>query len=67
MMHDIFKNWFHFKFVPEVSEFLKSKGLPQKAVLFLDICNITHPTHGSGHHSHDEMTLQKKTAKSPVK
>ena len=36
MTQDIFKNWFHSEFVPEVSEFLKSKGLPQKAVLFLD-------------------------------
>ena len=30
MTQDIFKNWFHSKLVPDVSEFLKSKGLPRK-------------------------------------
>ena len=36
MTRDIFKSWFHSKFVPKVREFLASKGLPQKAILFLD-------------------------------
>ncbi|KAH0815288.1 hypothetical protein GEV33_007503 [Tenebrio molitor] len=32
----IFKNWFHMSFVPQVRRFLKSKGLPIKALLVLD-------------------------------
>lgn len=36
MTRDIFSEWFHKKFCPQVREFMKSKGLPQKAVLLLD-------------------------------
>lgn len=36
MTREIFKSWFHSKFVPQVTDFLKSKGLPVNAVLFLD-------------------------------
>lgn len=36
MTRDIFRSWFHSKFVPEVSAFLKSAGLPIKAILFID-------------------------------
>ena len=32
----IFEDWFKTKWVPEVRDFLKSKGLPQKAVLLLE-------------------------------
>jgi hypothetical protein len=32
----ISENCFHKHFVPEVQTFLKERGLPQKAVLFLD-------------------------------
>ncbi|CAG9831435.1 unnamed protein product [Diabrotica balteata] len=33
---DIFKDWFHEKFIPEVNIYLKKEKLPQKAVLLLD-------------------------------
>ncbi|XP_031344576.1 jerky protein homolog-like [Photinus pyralis] len=36
MTQDIFKHWFFKQFVPEVTAFLKSTGLPVKAVLILD-------------------------------
>jgi hypothetical protein len=36
MNQEIFKQWFDQHFVPQVREYLKSKGLPQKAVLVLD-------------------------------
>jgi hypothetical protein len=36
MNRDIFKEWFDKKFVPQVHDHLKSKGLPEKAVLLLD-------------------------------
>ncbi|KAJ4427021.1 hypothetical protein ANN_26820 [Periplaneta americana] len=36
MTRDILSSWFHSKFVPEVNAFLKSVGLPVKAVLFID-------------------------------
>lgn len=36
MNKDIFYDWFHNKFCPSVRQFLKSSGLPQKAVLLLD-------------------------------
>ena len=32
----IFKTWFHENFVPQVREHLRSKGLPEKAILLLD-------------------------------
>jgi hypothetical protein len=35
MDREIFENWFHKHFVPEVWAFLKERGLPQKAVLLL--------------------------------
>lgn len=36
MNKEIFYDWFHIKFCPSVRQFLKSSGLPQKAVLLLD-------------------------------
>jgi hypothetical protein len=36
MDREIFENWFHKHFVPEVWAFLKERGLPQNAVLLLD-------------------------------
>jgi hypothetical protein len=36
MDREIFENWFHNYFVPEVWVFLKGKGLPLKAMLLLD-------------------------------
>jgi DDE superfamily endonuclease len=36
MNREIFEDWFKTKWVPEVTDFLKSKGLPQKAVLLID-------------------------------
>ena len=36
MNTEIFEDWFKTKWVPEVRDFLKSKGLPQKAVLLID-------------------------------
>jgi hypothetical protein len=33
---EIFENWFHKHFVPEVQAFMKERGLPQKGVLLLD-------------------------------
>jgi hypothetical protein len=36
MNRDIFKEWFDKKIVPQVRDHLKSKGLPEKAVLLLD-------------------------------
>ncbi|XP_061505786.1 jerky protein homolog-like [Anopheles gambiae] len=40
---EIFRNWFEYKWVPEVREFLASRGLPQRAILILDTspCHIT--------------------------
>jgi hypothetical protein len=35
MDREIFENWFHKHFVPEVQAFLKERGLSQKAVLLL--------------------------------
>ena len=43
MNKDIFYDWFHNKFCPQVREFLKSQGLPQKAVLVLDNAK-SHPS-----------------------
>ncbi|XP_049306022.1 jerky protein homolog-like [Bactrocera dorsalis] len=36
MTYLFFEDWFHHTFVPEVREFLESKGLPKKALLVLD-------------------------------
>ncbi|XP_037816197.1 jerky protein homolog-like [Lucilia sericata] len=36
MTSSIFKEWFHNCFVPEVTDFLKKKGLPVKALLLID-------------------------------
>ncbi|PNF43064.1 Jerky protein homolog-like [Cryptotermes secundus] len=36
MNRAIFKEWFDFKFVPQVRDHLKSQGLPEKAVLLID-------------------------------
>ncbi|XP_055910863.1 jerky protein homolog-like [Eupeodes corollae] len=36
MTTDIFKDWFHNLFVPQVQDFLRKEGLPIKAVLLLD-------------------------------
>lgn len=36
MNKEICHDWFHNKFCPSVRQFLKSKGLPEKAVLLLD-------------------------------
>jgi hypothetical protein len=36
MDREIFENWFHTHFVPQVKAFLKERGLPQKVVLLLD-------------------------------
>lgn len=36
MTADIFRDWFHNQFVPQVITFLKSKNLPLKAMLLLD-------------------------------
>ena len=33
---DLFSSWFHKKFVPQLSEWLRKKGLPKKAVLLID-------------------------------
>lgn len=33
---DIFQDWFHKKFIPEVKSYLKKENLPQKALLLLD-------------------------------
>lgn len=38
----LFKKWFYDEFVPDVKAFLASRGLPQKAVLFMDNC-AAHP------------------------
>lgn len=40
--YELFIDWFHNDFVPEVRKFLKSKNLPPKAVLLLDNA----PAHG---------------------
>lgn len=42
MTCNIFTSWFHSKFVPKVSAYLKSAGLPVKAVLFIDNA-LSHP------------------------
>ncbi|XP_008554234.1 jerky protein homolog-like [Microplitis demolitor] len=42
MTGPLFEKWFYDEFVPRVTEFLQSKGLPIKAVLFVDICG-SHP------------------------
>ena len=36
MNSTIFEEWFHNEFVPSVSQFLKSKNLPNKAILIID-------------------------------
>ena len=36
MNTELFRRWFHEKFVPQVSEWLQKKGLPKKAVLLID-------------------------------
>lgn len=36
MDQQIFKEWFHKKFIPQVKEHLKSRNLPQKAMLLID-------------------------------
>lgn len=38
MDREIFEDWFTNHFVPEVKKFLASRGLPEKAVLFVDNC-----------------------------
>ena len=38
MTSDIFEDWFHNSFVPEVRKHLRSLKLPEKAVLLLDNC-----------------------------
>ncbi|XP_015124309.1 tigger transposable element-derived protein 2-like [Diachasma alloeum] len=38
----LFEDWFKTQFVPEVEKFLASKGLPPKAILFVDNCSA-HP------------------------
>lgn len=38
MSKNIFKEWFHNEFVPQVKEYLKKIGLPQKALLLIDNC-----------------------------
>ncbi|XP_037817425.1 jerky protein homolog-like, partial [Lucilia sericata] len=43
MTSSIFKEWFHNCFVPEVTDFLKKKGLPVKALLLIDNAP-SHPT-----------------------
>ncbi|XP_057335446.1 jerky protein homolog-like [Microplitis mediator] len=42
MTGPLFEKWFYDEFVPRVTEFLQSKGLPTKAVLFVDNC-ASHP------------------------
>jgi transposase len=42
MTRDIFTVWFHTEFVPQVKTFLRSKSLPEKAILFIDSCQA-HP------------------------
>jgi len=42
MNREILENWFKTKWVPEVRNILKRKGLPQKAVLLLDNA-LSHP------------------------
>lgn len=44
MTHKIFHSWFQNHFVPEVREYLLSKGLPPKAVLLLE----DSPAHSAG-------------------
>lgn len=36
MNQDIFKKWFEENFIPQVRQYLKSKNLPEKAVLLID-------------------------------
>uniref|UniRef100_A0A0A1XD32 Jerky protein homolog-like n=1 Tax=Zeugodacus cucurbitae TaxID=28588 RepID=A0A0A1XD32_ZEUCU len=36
MTSAVFKKWFHESFVPQVTSFLKEKGLPIKALLLID-------------------------------
>jgi hypothetical protein len=36
MDREVFENWFHKHFLPEVRAFLKERRLPQKAVLLID-------------------------------
>jgi hypothetical protein len=38
MTQSVFTVWFHNEFVPQVKTFLRSKNLPEKAVLFLNRC-----------------------------
>ncbi|XP_046396683.1 jerky protein homolog-like [Ischnura elegans] len=45
MTSDIFKCWFHSRFIPEVRNYLKSKGLPPKAMLLIDSASY-HPNPG---------------------
>jgi hypothetical protein len=45
MDREIFENWFHKHFVPEVQAFLKERELLQKAVLLLDNAP-SHPREG---------------------
>jgi hypothetical protein len=42
MDREIFENWFHKHFVPEVRAFLEERRLPKKAVLLLDNAS-SHP------------------------
>lgn len=42
MSADLFTEWFHDYFVPNVEQFLESKGLPKKAILLIDN-SATHP------------------------
>ncbi|KAK0166899.1 hypothetical protein PV327_004370 [Microctonus hyperodae] len=43
MNSSLFEEWFETEFVPKVTEFLISEGLPNKAILFIDNCPA-HPT-----------------------
>jgi hypothetical protein len=49
---DIFENWFHRRFVPEVQYFTNVKALPQKSVFLLD--NV--PSHSSAMSSDNGLT-----------
>lgn len=42
MSSPLFTDWFHNSFVPKVKSFLKSKNLPEKAILLIDN-STTHP------------------------
>lgn len=43
MVRNIIQNWFEKQFVPQVTEYLKSQFLPQRAILLIDIAPC-HPS-----------------------